>query len=32
MSAARSMTLGSEVIMQPNPTLVTFKPVLPRVL
>ena len=31
MSAARVMTLGSEVIMQPKPTVVTLSPVLPRV-
>jgi hypothetical protein len=30
MSAARSITLPSEVIMQPKPTLVTFSPVLRR--
>src|ERR1039458_4939728 len=32
MSAARSTTLGSEVIMQPKPRVVTFNPVRPRVL
>src|ERR1039458_3441549 len=31
MSAARWITLPSEVIMQPNPRLVTFRPVLPSV-
>ena len=31
MSAARSITLPSEVIMQPNATVVTFSPVLPSV-
>src|SRR5208283_2074375 len=30
MSAARSMTLPSEVIMQPKPTVVTLSPGLPR--
>ena len=30
MSAARSITLPSEVIMQPKPTVVTLSPVFPR--
>jgi hypothetical protein len=30
-SAARAITLASEVIMQPKPTLVTLRPVLPRI-
>ena len=30
MSAARLITLGSEVIMPPKPTVDTFRPVLPR--
>src|SRR6185369_15286072 len=30
-SAARVMTLGSEVIMQPKPRVVRLRPVLPRV-
>jgi hypothetical protein len=32
MSAARVTTVGSEVIMQPMPTVVTLRPVFPRVL
>src|ERR1035437_2013658 len=31
-SAARVMTLGSEVIMHPMPTVMTLRPVRPRVL
>jgi len=30
MSAARTITLGSDVIMQPKPSALTFSPVFPK--